>query len=151
MLLDMACQFAATLPYFGHAMGNAGYLRTTWTCAHAGETKTCALQPTYCQAQTHMQGCYKPGYVRMQVEAVTGTLQLASCRRKLTCRIVGNPTNLRMQVRAVTGALQPAYWQALIVVSLLYFARFDPSFITLRAKLVRVHVCRAMPACKARP
>ena len=56
-----------------------------------------------------------------------------------------------MQVRAVTGALQPAYWQALIVVSLLYFARFDPSFITLRAKLVSVHACRAMPACKARP
>jgi len=40
-------------------------------------------------------------------------------------------------VRALTGALQPAYWQALIVVSLLYFARFDPSFITLRAKLAR--------------
>ena len=40
------------------------------------------------------------------------------------------------QVRALTGALQPAYWQALIVVSLLYFARFDASFITLRAKLV---------------
>ena len=35
------------------------------------------------------------------------------------------------------GALQPAYWQALIVVSLLYFARFDASFITLRARTVR--------------
>ena len=39
-------------------------------------------------------------------------------------------------MRALVGALQPAYWQALIVVSLLYFARFDASFITLRAKLV---------------
>ena len=39
--------------------------------------------------------------------------------------------------RALVGALQPAYWQALIVVSLLYFARFDASFITLRARTVR--------------
>ena len=46
----------------------------------------------------------------------------------------------------MTGALQPAYWQALIVVSLLYFARFDPSFITLRAKLVRGHGVQS-PAC----
>ncbi|KAK9917953.1 hypothetical protein WJX75_000018 [Coccomyxa subellipsoidea] len=38
--------------------------------------------------------------------------------------------------RALVGALQPAYWQALIVVSLLYFARFDASFITLRARTV---------------
>ena len=46
------------------------------------------------------------------------------------------PEHAGAQVRALTGALQPAYWQALIVVSLLYFARFDASFITLRAKLV---------------
>ncbi|KAK9839281.1 hypothetical protein WJX81_005580 [Elliptochloris bilobata] len=44
--------------------------------------------------------------------------------------------SLPEKVKALTGALQPAYWQALIVVSLLYFARFDASFITLRAKLV---------------
>ncbi len=49
------------------------------------------------------------------------------------------------QVRALTGALQPAYWQALIVVSLLYFARFDPSFITLRAKLARPRPPRPCP------
>lgn len=38
--------------------------------------------------------------------------------------------------KALMTALKPAYWQALIVVSLLYFARFDASFITLRARLV---------------
>ena len=41
------------------------------------------------------------------------------------------------KAKALAGALQPAYWQALIVVSLLYFARFDASFITLRARTVR--------------
>ena len=41
------------------------------------------------------------------------------------------------KAKALRGALQPAYWQALIVVSLLYFARFDASFITLRARTVR--------------
>jgi hypothetical protein len=41
---------------------------------------------------------------------------------------------LREKAKALASALTPAYWQALIVVSLLYFARFDASFITLRAK-----------------
>ncbi len=40
------------------------------------------------------------------------------------------------KAKALKGALQPAYWQALMVVSLLYFARFDASFITLRARTV---------------
>lgn len=40
------------------------------------------------------------------------------------------------RIRALLTCLRPAYWQALIVVSLLYFARFDASFITLRAKTV---------------
>ena len=40
------------------------------------------------------------------------------------------------KARALSSALTPAYWQALLVVSLLYFARFDASFITLRAKQV---------------
>lgn len=44
--------------------------------------------------------------------------------------------NLGQKIRAFLGALQPAYWQALAVVSLLYFARFDASFITLRARTV---------------
>lgn len=44
--------------------------------------------------------------------------------------------NLGQKFRAFTGALQPAYWQALSVVAVLYFARFDASFITLRAKTV---------------
>ena len=44
--------------------------------------------------------------------------------------------SLMQKAKALAGALQPAYWQALIVVSLLYFARFDASFITLRARTV---------------
>ena len=44
--------------------------------------------------------------------------------------------NLSQKVKAFLGCLQPAYWQALLVVSLLYFARFDASFITLRARTV---------------
>ena len=40
------------------------------------------------------------------------------------------------KARAVLGAFQPAYWQALVIVGILYFARFDASFVTLRAKTV---------------
>ena len=49
----------------------------------------------------------------------------------------------QQRVRGLLSALQPAYWQALLVVSLLYFARFDASFITLRAKTV----CSAAVSC----
>ena len=44
--------------------------------------------------------------------------------------------SLGQKAKAFLKALQPAYWQALAVVSLLYFARFDASFITLRARTV---------------
>lgn len=37
---------------------------------------------------------------------------------------------------APAGALKPVYWQALAVVVVLYFARFDWSFVVLRAKTV---------------
>lgn len=40
------------------------------------------------------------------------------------------------KAKAIAGAIQPAYWQALIIVGILYFARFDASFVTLRAKTV---------------
>ena len=40
------------------------------------------------------------------------------------------------KAKAILGAIQPAYWQALIIVGILYFARFDASFVTLRAKTV---------------
>jgi MFS family permease len=40
------------------------------------------------------------------------------------------------KVKALMTALQPAYWQALAVVAILYFARFDASFVTLRAKTI---------------
>lgn len=41
------------------------------------------------------------------------------------------------KARALLGALGPAYWQALAVVALLYMARFDAAFATLRARTVR--------------
>jgi hypothetical protein len=44
--------------------------------------------------------------------------------------------SLPQKAKALAKALPPAYWQALTVVGLLYFARFDASFITLRAKTV---------------
>ncbi|GFR51625.1 hypothetical protein Agub_g14052, partial [Astrephomene gubernaculifera] len=37
---------------------------------------------------------------------------------------------------AILKAFKPAYWQALLVVAVLYFARFDASFLSLRAKAV---------------
>lgn len=40
------------------------------------------------------------------------------------------------KAKALLSAFQPAYWQALAVVAILYFARFDASFVTLRAKTV---------------
>ena len=52
--------------------------------------------------------------------------------------------SLGQKAKAFLKALQPAYWQALAVVSLLYFARFDASFITLRARTVG-----PQPACSA--
>ncbi len=38
--------------------------------------------------------------------------------------------------RLLASAFKPVYWQALLVVSLLYLARFDASFLSLRAKQV---------------
>jgi hypothetical protein len=46
------------------------------------------------------------------------------------------PMTLLQKARALVGAFKPAYWQALIVVAALYFARFDASFVSLRAKQV---------------
>lgn len=40
------------------------------------------------------------------------------------------------KAKALMSAFKPAYWQALAVVAILYFARFDASFVTLRAKMV---------------
>ena len=41
-----------------------------------------------------------------------------------------------LQAKAFVGALKPTYWQALIVVCVIYFTRFDWSFVVLRAKQV---------------
>ena len=43
-----------------------------------------------------------------------------------------------LQAKAFVGALKPTYWQALIVVCVIYFTRFDWSFVVLRAKQVRL-------------
>jgi hypothetical protein len=42
------------------------------------------------------------------------------------------------KVRTIVTAFSPAYWQALTVVSILYFGRFDFTWVTLRAKAVRI-------------
>ena len=44
---------------------------------------------------------------------------------------------LFQKARILATAFKPAYWQALLVVGLLYFGRFDFTFVTLRAKTVR--------------
>lgn len=44
--------------------------------------------------------------------------------------------SLWAKIRTLLSVLQPAYWQAMVVVCILYFARFDASFVTLRAKSV---------------
>ena len=44
--------------------------------------------------------------------------------------------NILGKAKALIGAFKPVYWQALAVVAILYFARFDASFVTLRAKMV---------------
>jgi len=43
---------------------------------------------------------------------------------------------LVQKAQAIVKSFQPAYWQALIVILVLYFARFDASFLFLRAKQV---------------
>lgn len=50
----------------------------------------------------------------------------------------GHVCCLALQARAFMGALKPTYWQALIVVCVIYFTRFDWSFVILRAKQVRL-------------
>lgn len=44
--------------------------------------------------------------------------------------------NLWQKAKSIFRSFQPAYWQALIVILTLYFARFDASFLILRAKQV---------------
>ena len=39
--------------------------------------------------------------------------------------------------------MKPVYWQALAVVMVMYFARFDWSFVVLRAKQVRLRPCHS--------
>lgn len=46
--------------------------------------------------------------------------------------------NWLQKIKTVVSAFSPAYWQALLVVSVLYFGRFDFTWVTLRAKAVRL-------------
>ncbi len=59
---------------------------------------------------------------------------------------------LPAKARTLLKAFQPAYWQALAVVCILYFARFDLAFGTLRAKMVSAAVPalpgRRVPPCR---
>ena len=50
--------------------------------------------------------------------------------------IASTDVGILEKAKALVTAFQPAYWQALAVVGILYFARFDASFVTLRAKMV---------------
>jgi len=45
-------------------------------------------------------------------------------------------TSLLFKAQALLGSFKPVYWQALAVIVVLYFARFDASFLLLRAKQV---------------
>lgn len=45
-------------------------------------------------------------------------------------------TSLWFKAKTLFGSFRPVYWQALAVIVVLYFARFDPSFLMLRAKQV---------------
>lgn len=42
------------------------------------------------------------------------------------------------KAKAIAFSFKPAYWQALLVILTLYFARFDASFLLLRAKQVPI-------------
>lgn len=46
------------------------------------------------------------------------------------------PLGFKGKAQALLRALSPAYWQALVTVCILYMARFDQSFPTLRAMAV---------------
>eukprot|EP00877_Chromochloris_zofingiensis_P008832 jgi/Chrzof1/4201/Cz14g02210.t1 len=57
-------------------------------------------------------------------------------RKQQSAASDGPKLSLTQKAKALVGAFKPAYWQALIVVAALYFARFDASFVSLRAKQV---------------
>ena len=71
--------------------------------------------------------------VKVPVDGASGSLSPAPGAGEATEKLT-----LAQKGKALAKALPPAYWQALVVVGLLYFARFDASFITLRAKTVRL-------------
>jgi hypothetical protein len=49
----------------------------------------------------------------------------------------GEEISFAAKVGTIVTAFSPAYWQALAVVAVLYFGRFDFTWVTLRAKAVR--------------
>ena len=63
----------------------------------------------------------------------------AACRDGISTTVGEESEELGFFAKAkiLAQAFKPAYWQALFVVGLLYFGRFDFTFVTLRAKVVR--------------
>jgi MFS family permease len=68
------------------------------------------------------------------------TVGAAKKAKRAADKAARSPDDLQLtlpqKAKAFAGVLKPAYWQALIVVCVLYFARFDWSFVILRAKQV---------------
>lgn len=69
-----------------------------------------------------------------KVEGVSGKDKKASVASE-PAKAESSPS-LVAKAKALLSAFKPAYWQALAVVAVLYFARFDASFVVLRAKTV---------------
>jgi Na+/melibiose symporter-like transporter len=55
---------------------------------------------------------------------------------KTNVELKNNEVSLLTKLQILVKEFKPSYWQALLVVSALYFARFDASFLSLRAKHV---------------
>jgi hypothetical protein len=75
-------------------------------------------------------------------EAETPTLAKASQQKQVssdTHESIDEKTLSWLQKgQLLVKAFKPAYWQAIAVVSILYFGRFDFAWVTLRAQAVRV-------------
>ncbi|KAL4435215.1 hypothetical protein ABPG77_001897 [Micractinium sp. CCAP 211/92] len=77
---------------------------------------------------------------QMQEDSSEGTVAAGNAAVQAGSKgAVPAPPGLAVKAQLLLGALRPAYWQALAVVSLLYFARFDAGFATLRARTVMDH------------
>lgn len=69
---------------------------------------------------------------------ITFWLKICFCKDKAVSQAteVVEKSSVWFKVKNLLKSFQPAYWQALAVIIVLYFARFDASFLLLRAKQV---------------